>query len=116
MKNNSFAWYQLSRREAALTGCIGISLLVLSIFAIVRSGECSEAIPQGNTAPMALVYINQASASELMALPGIGERKAQRIVEARKSRRIDSLDELAKVVGGLSITDQDRMRNHVAFE
>lgn len=116
MKSTGFAWYQLSRREAALTACIGIVLLVLSILAIMRSGDMPEIDPQGATAPLALVDVNSATQAELMALPGIGERKAARIVKARKLKAIRSLKELAQAAGGIPATKLDRMRSHVAFK
>lgn len=55
----------------------------------------------GSSGSSGPVDLNHASASELEALPGIGEVTAARIVEARDERPFRSLDELVerKVVG-----------------
>ncbi len=65
--------------------------------------------------PAARVNVNSAGETELSALPGIGERKAQRIIEARKHAPIRSLDELAAAAGGIPRKDLDRMAEFVVF-
>lgn len=112
----AFAWYRLEGREAA-------SLLVIALFAL---GMCGAVIftrpdPQplpvsGTTPTAAVVHVNRAGVAELSSLPGIGERKAERIVEARKAAPITSMDELAKAAGGIPHASRERMTPFVKFD
>ncbi|MBE5968397.1 MAG: hypothetical protein E7255_15835 [Lachnospiraceae bacterium] len=59
------------------------------------SGEAEEAFGEG-----ALLNINKASAQELMELPGIGQAKADRIIEYRKNQgKFQSIEDLMKIPG-----------------
>lgn len=66
--------------------------------------------------PPARVYVNKAGVAELSALPGIGPKKAERIIEARKKAPIDSLEQFAKAAGGVSAASLERMKPFVSFE
>jgi len=57
----------------------------LNIFtlAIVIAAICSAAFADATPAPSGVVNINSAGASELMLLPRVGEKAAQRIIEYR---------------------------------
>ncbi|MHC4839522.1 MAG: ComEA family DNA-binding protein [Planctomycetota bacterium] len=116
MKPNGFAWYQLSRREAALTSGIAVAILVLSVFTIFRSEPDIKLTHQGEVSSLAVVKVNSASVAELMALPGIGERKAQRIVDARKLQKLSSSKDLAEAAGGIPAKEIERMARHISFD
>ena len=66
--------------------------------------------------PPAKVYVNKAGIAELSALPGIGAKKAEKIIDARKRAPIESFDQLAKAAGGVSAANLERMKPFVSFE
>jgi competence ComEA-like helix-hairpin-helix protein len=45
------------------------------------------------------VNLNTASVEELVTLPGVGKKLAERIVRARRENRFDSLEDLERVKG-----------------
>jgi competence protein ComEA len=62
-----------------------------------------------------VVNVNTASVEELQLLPGVGERRAEQIVEMRKERGgFKSVDELTDVTG-IGDSMLERMRDHVTL-
>ncbi|PPK62639.1 helix-hairpin-helix domain-containing protein [Malaciobacter marinus] len=48
---------------------------------------------------LASMDFNTASKQELMSIKGIGEKKAQAVIDYRKSNKINNLDDLKKIRG-----------------
>jgi len=111
-----FAWYRLQGREIAVLIAIGALLVGLTTWAWIRDSGFKEVPVTHDELPAAKVNVNTATLGELTALPGIGEAKAERIVNARRARRIRSLDELAKAAGGVPAKELARMNDYVVFE
>lgn len=72
-------------------------------------------VEHGSTAP-AQIRVNEAGVAELSALPGIGPKKAEKIIEARKAAPIVSIEELAAAAGGISQANLEKMKKYVSFE
>jgi competence ComEA-like helix-hairpin-helix protein len=111
-----FAWYRLQGREIAVLLAMGALLVGLSAWAYLRNDTEFEPQHESHEVAPARVNVNTASEAELTALPGIGERKAEKIVAARKAAPIHSLEELAKAAGGIPGKDLERMRAYVVFD
>lgn len=111
-----FAWYRLQGREIAVLIALGVLLVALTTWVWVRDAGFKDVPVKHTELPPAKVNVNTASLGELTALPGIGERKAEKIVNARTAKRITSLDELAKAAGGIPAKDLDRMKEYVVFD
>ncbi len=47
----------------------------------------------------AALNLNTATKDELMSIKGIGEKKAEQIITFRKSKKIETADELSKLKG-----------------
>jgi competence protein ComEA len=95
------------RRSAAgfRAGLLGVCLAAaLAAAAPVRAGSDG------------VVNVNTASVDELVRLPGIGEAKAQAIVEFRKERgAFKTVDQLGEVKG-IGDAALERIRPHVAID
>lgn len=63
---------------------------------IIASCYISENIEEGD---YVYIKINTASYSELITLYGIGDKRANKIIEYRKNKNIESFDELKKLLG-----------------
>ncbi|MEZ5991541.1 MAG: helix-hairpin-helix domain-containing protein [Planctomycetota bacterium] len=110
------AWYRLQPREIAVLLALGLLFVGLASWAMLHDASIIDPKVKSTELPPAQVHVNSASEAELTALPGIGERKAQRIVEARGQQPIRNLDELAAAAGGIPRKDLDRMTNYVVFD
>ncbi len=112
----AFAWYQLQGRESALLLVVSAVFVGLCLVATLRD-EGAQPVPvQSHTMAPARVYVNRAEIAELAALPGIGPRKAERILQARATSPITSLEELAKAAGGIPKASLERIAPYVRFE
>ena len=61
--------------------------------------ECGEIKAPSTFAEKVIININTATVEELVTLPGVGKKLAQRIVEARQKKRFSSLEDLERVKG-----------------
>jgi DNA uptake protein ComE-like DNA-binding protein len=116
LEEPEFAWYRLQGREIAVLAVLGVLLATLSLWAWFRDSAFMQPEVKSREMPAVRVNVNTASESELTALPGVGERKAGKIVVARKVAPITSLEELAKAAGGIPARDLERMKPYVVFE
>lgn len=81
--------------------------------AVVLAAAAQAADPPAMTG---VVNVNTASVEELQLLPGIGESRAQAVVELRKLRGgFKSLDEL-KEVKGIGDASLERLRPYVRMQ
>jgi DNA uptake protein ComE-like DNA-binding protein len=110
------AWYRLQTREIAVLAVLGVVFAALAGWALLHDSGMDQPKVESHQLPAARVAVNSASQAELTALPGIGEKKAKRIANARKEKPITSFDELAKAAGGIPKKDLERMRKYVSFE
>lgn len=111
----AFAWYRLHAREVAALGVLLLAFSVLAGVALAHRGGTREVEFTSRPLPAARVYVNRAGMSELAALPGIGPRKAEKIIEARTKAPITDLASLARAAGGISSANLERMRPYVEF-
>lgn len=109
------AWYRLQRGEIAVLLVLLAAVAGLSVWAWFHERAPREPAQTHTELSPAKVNVNTAGETELSALPGIGERKAQRIMESRKHTPIRSLEELAAAAGGIPRKDLDRMAEFVVF-
>ena len=66
-----------------------------------------------STDPLRRVDLNQATASDLEALPGIGQKLAQRVIDHRRSHGPFTKVEELRQVKGIGHKKFDRLRSHV---
>jgi len=111
-----FAWYRLQGREIAVLLVLGGALIGLSLWAWFSDRAFVDPPVHSRELAPARVNVNTAGVAELTALPGIGERKAEKIVQARAAAPIRSLDELSAAAGGIPAKDLERAKPFVVFE
>ncbi len=92
------------------------AVLVALCVVMIAGGRGPQEITRHHTdLPPARVNVNTADAAELMALPGIGERKAGRIIAARQGKPIRTLEEFAAAAGGVPAETLQRLRPYLIF-
>lgn len=116
LEEPEFAWYRLQGREIAVLAALGVLLAALSAWAWFHDSAFLQPDVDSHEMPAVRVNVNTASESELTALPGIGERKAEKIVAARSTAPLKSLEELSVAAGGIPAKDLERMKPYVVFE
>jgi len=112
----AFAWYRLHAREAAALLVLLVIFGGLAAAAMLTRGRTRDVGFSHEKPPPARVYVNKAGVAELSALPGIGAKKAEKIIEARRKAPIENLEQLAKAAGGISAANLERMTPFVSFE
>lgn len=111
-----FAWYRLQWREVeALALLLAVAIGLFAFASLRDSGVQAGTLVEGELPPTR-VNVNTATVAELTTLPGIGERKAERIVAARGTRKLRSIDELVAAAGGIPTKDRERLTPYVVFE
>lgn len=61
-----------------------------------------------------VINVNEATVEQLMLLPGIGEKKAQEIIETRKVKLFESGEDLL-AIKGIGEKMLERLGSHIAF-
>ncbi len=61
--------------------------------------ECGEIKAPSTFAEEVIINVNTATVEELVTLPGVGKKLAERIIQARGEKRFDSLEDLERVKG-----------------
>jgi competence protein ComEA len=102
MQKQNAGWSGLAQRAFALAVLATLGL----------AAPLASAAPNADERP-AVVNLNTATAGELEALPGIGAKKAEAIVEARKARGgFKSVDEIVDV-RGIGPAQLEKLRPHL---
>jgi len=102
----------MKKQDAGWTG-FGRRVFALAVLAtLALAAPLAGAAPNADERP-AVVNLNTATASELEALPGIGAKKAEAILEARKARGgFKSVDEIVDV-RGIGPAQLEKLRPHL---
>jgi DNA uptake protein ComE-like DNA-binding protein len=85
------------------------------VAALMQRGRARELTLAHEELPPARVFVNRAGVAELSALPGIGAKKAEKIIDARKKAPIESLEQMARAASGISAANLERMKPFVDF-
>jgi len=109
---------RVTRSDALALLVLATALVAWVAVVIVRQravGSGVTVLRAAGSASAFRVDVNSASRGELMLLPGIGEKRSERIIAWREAQgRIGGMEELQKVAG---LTDDqiEQLRNLVSF-
>jgi competence protein ComEA len=102
----------MMKQNAGWTGWRRRALALAALATLAAAAPLASAAPNADERPV-VVNLNTATAGELEALPGIGAKKAEAIVDARKSRGgFKSVDELVDV-RGIGPAQLEKLRPHL---
>ena len=102
----------MKKQNAGRTGWRRHALAFVAVATLAAAAPLAIAAPNADERP-AVVNLNTATAGELEALPGIGPKKAEAIVEARKSRGgFKSVDDIVDV-RGIGPAQLEKLRPHL---
>jgi len=102
----------MKKQNAGWTGWRRRALALAALATLAAAAPLASAAPNADERP-AVVNINTATAGELEALPGIGPKRAEAIVEARKAHGgFKSVDELVDV-RGIGPAQLEKLRPHL---
>jgi len=90
--------------------CLLLLLGISSIQPYVLRAENSEGLQKGNTA---VININTASAEEIAAIPGLGEKKSEAIVKFREKHGAFARVEDLKKIDGIGDKLFEKIRPYV---
>jgi competence protein ComEA len=94
-----------------------ISVALHLCFLVVAASQVSTARAAARPPPdvKGVVNLNAATEKQLRLLPGVGAKKAARIIEQRKHQKFQSTDQLMKVKGFGRMTYR-KLKPHLAVE
>jgi competence protein ComEA len=99
--------------QLAFAFLLGLAMALVAVYAIGSRGSSRPTEVQGNAPLTYRVDLNKAGHAELLQLPGVGEKTAQRIENQRQAQGgFKKVDDLAKVPGIGSATIQ-KLRPYV---
>jgi len=102
----------MKKQNAGWTGWRRRVLAVALLSTLAAAAPLVNAAPNADERP-GVVNLNTATAAELEALPGIGAKKAEAILEARKAHGgFKSVDELVDV-RGIGPAQMEKLRPHL---
>ena len=105
------AGFGLARRAKALRVLARVGLAALLLGAVLASAAPGVGMAEDRPG---VVNVNTATVDELVRLPGIGEKRAQAILDARQQRGgFKSVDELLEI-RGIGPANLEKLRPHLS--
>ena len=105
------AGFGLARTAQALRALARVGLTALLLGAVLATAAPDVSMAEDR---LGVVNVNTATVEELVQLPGIGEKRAQAILEARQQRGgFKSVDELLEI-RGIGPANLEKLRPHLS--